>query len=104
MTMKVYSRLVYSAAPRIARKSCYGFAAASRRMGRRSMQVCRYGSGLDGFHLYFIPRSEVSAVGQGAIFIAPTANGPVADLMTSDFVGDANTPMIVVERWHKSTR
>jgi hypothetical protein len=52
----------------------------------------------DGFHLYSIPRSEVSAIGQGAIFNAPTAPGPVADLTSSDFVGDSSKPMIVVER------
>jgi hypothetical protein len=42
-----------------------------------------------GFRLKLIPRSEVSAVGNGAVYIAPTASGPVADLDADrgDFIG-----------------
>src|SRR6185312_7565672 len=33
-----------------------------------------------GFRLKLIPRSEASAAGNGAVYIAPTVSGPVADL------------------------
>lgn len=41
-----------------------------------------------GFHLKLVPRSEVSAVGNGAVYLAPTASGPVArlDADRGDFV------------------
>lgn len=35
---------------------------------------------MSGHHMKIMPRSEVSAAGNGAIYIAPTAGGPVADL------------------------
>lgn len=42
-----------------------------------------------GFKLFSIPYSEVSAVGNGATYTAPTASGPVASLsdLNGDFVG-----------------
>lgn len=42
-----------------------------------------------GFRLKLIPRSEVSAVGNGAVYVSPTASGPVADLDADkgDFIG-----------------
>lgn len=45
-----------------------------------------------GFSLKSIAWSEVSAVGNGAIFIAPTASGPIANLGPADFIGDDQTP------------
>jgi hypothetical protein len=51
-----------------------------------------------GFQLKSIPLSEVSAAGNGAIYNAPTAAGPVATLNVSDFIGDANTSAISIER------
>jgi hypothetical protein len=45
--------------------------------------------GFTGHKLYSFPRSEVSTVGNGAIYTAPTASGPVANLsdLNGDFVG-----------------
>jgi hypothetical protein len=51
-----------------------------------------------GFTLKCIPLSEVSAVGNGAIYNAPSAAGPVATLYESDFIGGADSPLITVER------
>lgn len=51
-----------------------------------------------GFALKSIPWSEVSNVGNGAAYIAPTASGPVANLSTPDFIGSSSSPMIVTER------
>lgn len=51
-----------------------------------------------GFQLKSIPYSEVSAVGNGAVYNAPTASGPVANLTESDFIGDASQPLIAIER------
>jgi hypothetical protein len=51
-----------------------------------------------GFKLKSIPYSEVSAVGNGTLYTAPTAAGPVATLTESDLVGDPNKPIITVER------
>lgn len=51
-----------------------------------------------GFKLKSIPYSEVSAVGNGAIYNAPTASGPVANLTESDFIGDASAPLVTIER------
>jgi len=51
-----------------------------------------------GFRLKSIPRSEVSAVGNGRVFISPTAAGPAATLTESDLVGDSSAPLISVER------
>jgi hypothetical protein len=43
-----------------------------------------------GFKLYSFPYSEVSAVGNGAVYNAPTASGPVADLSADngDFISN----------------
>lgn len=53
-----------------------------------------------GHQLYLFSRSEVSAVGNGAIYIAPTASGPVADLDVDngDFVAQKGQPAIKVTR------
>lgn len=53
-----------------------------------------------GFILKSIAMSETSGVGNGAIFTAPTASGPVYDLSTlnGDFLGDDKTPPITVSR------
>ena len=51
-----------------------------------------------GFQLKSIPYSEVSAVGNGAVYYAPTATGPVVDLQESDFIGEASDPLVTVER------
>jgi hypothetical protein len=47
-----------------------------------------------GFRLKLIPLSEVSAVGNGAVYVAPTASGPVADLDADrgDFIGTISAP------------
>jgi Putative phage tail protein len=49
-----------------------------------------------GFRLKLAPRSEVSAVGNGAIYNAPTAGGPVADLDVDngDFIAAKGEPAI----------
>lgn len=53
-----------------------------------------------GFKLKLIPRSEVSALGNGAIYYAPTASGPVADLDVdaNDFVVAKGDPPIKIVR------
>jgi hypothetical protein len=51
-----------------------------------------------GFKLKSIPYSEVSVVGNGAQYTAPTAAGPVAILTESDFLGDSGTPPVTIER------
>lgn len=50
-----------------------------------------------GSMLNFVPRCEVSAAGNGAIYIAPTASGPVADLDDSSF-GYADGPPVTFPR------
>ena len=49
-----------------------------------------------GFSLKLWPRSEVSLCGNGAIYSAPTAAGPVANL--SDLVGDFIDPPVAVPK------
>ena len=44
-----------------------------------------------GFKLKSIAWSEASAAANGAVFIAPTASGPIASLTPADFIGDSNT-------------
>lgn len=51
-----------------------------------------------GFKLKSVPMSEVSAVGNGAVYTAPTAAGPVADLAEDDMIGDASSPLVTVSR------
>ncbi|MBS1803506.1 MAG: phage tail protein [Acidobacteria bacterium] len=53
-----------------------------------------------GHQLRSIARSEVSAVGNGAIFVAPTASGPVVDLDVDngDFIAEKGQPAIRVTR------
>jgi hypothetical protein len=51
-----------------------------------------------GFELKSIPWSEVSAVGNGAIYIAPTASGPIYAFTESDFIGSADDPLVTVDR------
>ena len=53
-----------------------------------------------GFSLKSIARSEVSAVGNGAVYNAPTAPGPVVDLVEADFNtgGQSDTPPVTVTR------
>jgi hypothetical protein len=54
-----------------------------------------------GHRLKLIPRSEVSAVGNGAVYLAPTASGPVADLDADngDFVcGPGESPIKAVRK------
>jgi hypothetical protein len=53
-----------------------------------------------GHQLYLHPRSEVSAVGNGAVYISPTASGPVADLDVDngDFVTQKGQPAIKATR------
>lgn len=51
----------------------------------------------NGSQLNFVPRCEVSAVGNGAIYIAPTASGPVDFLDDSVFV-QKNAPPVTITR------
>ncbi len=52
-----------------------------------------------GDKLKVIPWSEVSEVGNGAIYIAPTASGPIFDLDASrDMIGDSTSPPITITR------
>ena len=51
----------------------------------------------NGSQLAFVPRCEVSAAGNGAIYIAPTASGPVAFLNDSVFIGN-NQPPVTITR------
>lgn len=51
-----------------------------------------------GFKLKSVPLSEVSAVGNGAVYTAPTAAGPVADLVEDDFVAEGQDPVVTIER------
>ena len=51
-----------------------------------------------GFVLKGIPWSEVSAVGNGAVYNAPTASGPIYNLTEADFVADKGAPPVTVER------
>ncbi|HLW51327.1 MAG TPA: phage tail protein [Candidatus Angelobacter sp.] len=53
-----------------------------------------------GFKLKSIPYSEVSAVGNGAIYNAPTASGPIADLSTesNDFIGAPGQAAVTEQR------
>jgi hypothetical protein len=49
-----------------------------------------------GFKLFSMPLSEISAVGNGAIYNSPTAGGPLYNLSTEngDFVATGSTPPI----------
>lgn len=51
-----------------------------------------------GFKLFSMPYSEVSAVGHGAVYTAPTAAGPLFNLSTEngDFIASGNTAPIKV--------
>jgi hypothetical protein len=51
-----------------------------------------------GFKLKVIPRSEVSNAGNGAIYIAPTAAGPIASLTPSDFIGSESEAILKIAR------
>ena len=49
-----------------------------------------------GTKLFLYPYSEVSAAGNGALYTAPTASGPIADLNADngDFVGNDGCPVL----------
>jgi hypothetical protein len=51
-----------------------------------------------GFKLKSIPYSEVSAVGGGYIYNAPTAAGPVANITEDDIIDEGDEPLIRVKR------
>lgn len=51
-----------------------------------------------GFSLKVLPRSEVSIAGNGAIYTAPTASGPIANLTEADMVAGPNEAPVTVER------
>lgn len=52
-----------------------------------------------GFKLKSIPRSEVSAIGNGSTYIAPTASGPIVRLRVEDFASASDdSPLIEVQR------
>lgn len=53
-----------------------------------------------GFKLKCYPRAEASAVGNGAVYYAPTRNGPIYNLTVDngDFVGDTKTAPVQVVR------
>lgn len=51
-----------------------------------------------GFVLKSIAKSEQSAVGNGRVYTAPTASGPVATLTEPNLVAQSGKPMIAVSR------
>lgn len=51
-----------------------------------------------GFKLKTIPRSEVSNMGNGAVYFSPTASGPIAFLTQSDLIGDDKNPPLTIDR------
>lgn len=52
-----------------------------------------------GFKLFSVPYSEVSVVGNGAVYNAPTACGPVANLSTEngDFIAQSNAAPVTIK-------
>ena len=58
-----------------------------------------------GFRLKLIPMSEASAVGNGAVYISPTAGGAVANLDADhgDFIGDTPVTIVRMARTDLST-
>lgn len=55
-----------------------------------------------GFKLKSIPRSEISAVGNGGVYESPTAGGPIAHLGDNDFMAEPGDPVITVKRKSRS--
>ncbi len=51
-----------------------------------------------GFTLKSIAYAEQSEVGNGAIYVSPTAGGPVATLTEDDFIADESNPPVLVSR------
>jgi len=51
-----------------------------------------------GFDLKLIPYAEQSYAGNGAIYVSPTASGPVANLGEDDFVADEGEAPVTVSR------
>lgn len=51
-----------------------------------------------GFVLKSIANSEVSTVGNGIVYVSPTASGPKFNFTMEDFVGGANKPPVVITR------
>ena len=49
-----------------------------------------------GFRLKSIARSEVSAAGNGAVYTAPTASGPVMNIREDDLIGDKDGNLIQI--------
>ena len=50
-----------------------------------------------GFKLKSIPYSEVSCIGNGALYVSPaTSPGLIADLATDDFLGETGKPMVKI--------
>lgn len=73
--------------------------AASNWIGQLA-QAANCAPAFSGFRLKLIPRSEASAAGNGAVYIAPTASGPVADLDADngDFFAGPGEPAIKCTR------
>jgi hypothetical protein len=51
-----------------------------------------------GFRLKSIPYAEQSFAGRGAVYVSPTAAGPVIDLTEDDFIADETNPPVTVTR------
>ncbi len=51
-----------------------------------------------GFKLKSIPRSEVSAAGNGVVYTAPTSTGPIADLGPDDMIGSETNAIVSITR------
>lgn len=51
-----------------------------------------------GFRLKSIPYSEVSTIGNGAVYTSPTASGPIVNLTERDFIASGDSSPVVVER------
>ena len=51
-----------------------------------------------GFLLKIVPRSEVSAVGNGKVYTAPTSGGPIVDLGMRNFLARKGQPVVTVHQ------
>jgi len=51
-----------------------------------------------GFSLKSIPYAEQSFAGNGAVYISPTASGPVANITESDFIAEGGDPPVTITR------
>lgn len=55
-----------------------------------------------GDTLFLVPYDEISNVGWGAIYVAPTSGGPVAYLTDEDYASDQKNPSVIVTRTRRT--